>query len=110
MPQVWNTWAMLIQVMASRWIPQKFRKSSIGLSPRTSKLLNLSLCLPISIFVSLKITALNSLLKKDSPFAFNEEALSQFQILKEAFTTAPIISHFNPFLPTIVETDASDYA
>ncbi|MBW0581234.1 hypothetical protein O181_120949, partial [Austropuccinia psidii MF-1] len=38
------------------------------------------------------------------------EALSQFEILKEAFTTAPILSHFNPSLPTIVETDASDYA
>ncbi|MBW0569456.1 hypothetical protein O181_109171 [Austropuccinia psidii MF-1] len=56
------------------------------------------------------ITSLTSLLKKDSPFIFNEEALSQFQILKEAFTTAPIFSHFNPSLPTIVETDASDYA
>ncbi|MBW0543241.1 hypothetical protein O181_082956 [Austropuccinia psidii MF-1] len=40
----------------------------------------------------------------------NEEALSQFQILKEAFTTAPILSHFNPSLPTIVETDAPYYA
>ncbi|MBW0557820.1 hypothetical protein O181_097535 [Austropuccinia psidii MF-1] len=38
------------------------------------------------------------------------EALSQFQILKEAFTTSPILSHFNPSLPTIVETDASYYA
>ncbi|MBW0491676.1 hypothetical protein O181_031391 [Austropuccinia psidii MF-1] len=45
----------------------------------------------------------------DSPFTFNEEALSQFQILKEAFTTAPIISQFNPSLTAIVETDASDY-
>ncbi|MBW0560730.1 hypothetical protein O181_100445 [Austropuccinia psidii MF-1] len=44
-----------------------------------------------------------------SPFIFNEEALSQFKILKEAFTTPPILSHFNPLLPTIVETDASDY-
>ncbi|MBW0480147.1 hypothetical protein O181_019862 [Austropuccinia psidii MF-1] len=34
----------------------------------------------------------------------------QFQILKEAFTTAPILSHFNPSLPNIVETDASYYA
>ncbi|MBW0492756.1 hypothetical protein O181_032471 [Austropuccinia psidii MF-1] len=57
-----------------------------------------------------KITALTSLLKKDSPFIFNEEALSQFQILKEAFTTSPILSHFNPSLPAIVDTDASDYA
>ncbi|MBW0493059.1 hypothetical protein O181_032774 [Austropuccinia psidii MF-1] len=59
---------------------------------------------------SKKITALTSLLKKDSPFIFNEEALSQFQILKEAFTTAPILFHLNPSLPTIVETDASYYA
>ncbi|MBW0572504.1 hypothetical protein O181_112219, partial [Austropuccinia psidii MF-1] len=58
---------------------------------------------------SKKITALTSLLKKDSPFIFNEEALSQLQILKKAFTTAPILSHFNPFLPNVVVTDASDY-
>ncbi|MBW0581746.1 hypothetical protein O181_121461, partial [Austropuccinia psidii MF-1] len=38
------------------------------------------------------------------------EALSQFELLKEAFITSPILSHFNPSLPTIVETDASDYA
>ncbi|MBW0490866.1 hypothetical protein O181_030581 [Austropuccinia psidii MF-1] len=59
---------------------------------------------------SKKITALTSLLKKDSPFIFNEEALGQFQIIKEEFTTAPILSHFNPSLPTIVETDVSDYS
>ncbi|MBW0483618.1 hypothetical protein O181_023333 [Austropuccinia psidii MF-1] len=59
---------------------------------------------------SKKISALTSLIKKDSPFIFKEEALSQFQILKEAFTTAPILSHFNPSLGTIVDTDASDYA
>ncbi|MBW0582762.1 hypothetical protein O181_122477 [Austropuccinia psidii MF-1] len=59
---------------------------------------------------SKKITSLTSLLEKDSPFIFNEEALSQFQILKEAFTTSPILSHFNPSLPTIVETYVSDYA
>ncbi|MBW0532770.1 hypothetical protein O181_072485 [Austropuccinia psidii MF-1] len=58
---------------------------------------------------SKKITALTSLLKKYSPFIFNEQALSQFQILKAAFTTAPILYHFNPSLPTIVGNDASDY-
>ncbi|MBW0520354.1 hypothetical protein O181_060069 [Austropuccinia psidii MF-1] len=46
----------------------------------------------------------------NSPFVLNEEPLSHFQILKEASTTSPILSHFNPSLPTIVETDASDYA
>ena len=29
---------------------------------------------------------------------------------QEVFTTAPILHHFNPLLPPIVETDASDYA
>ncbi|MBW0572478.1 hypothetical protein O181_112193 [Austropuccinia psidii MF-1] len=57
-----------------------------------------------------KISALTSLLKKDSPFICKEKALSQLQILKEAFTTVPILSHFNASLPTIVEIDASDYA
>ncbi|MBW0528564.1 hypothetical protein O181_068279 [Austropuccinia psidii MF-1] len=59
---------------------------------------------------SKKITALTSLLKKYSPFILNVEALSQCQILKEAFTTSPIPSNFNPSLPTIVETNSSDYA
>ncbi|MBW0582344.1 hypothetical protein O181_122059 [Austropuccinia psidii MF-1] len=57
---------------------------------------------------SKKITSLPSLLKKDSPFIFNEDALSPFQIFKEAYTTTPILTHFNPSLPTIVETDSSD--
>ncbi|MBW0493787.1 hypothetical protein O181_033502 [Austropuccinia psidii MF-1] len=47
---------------------------------------------------------------EDSPIIFNEEALSHFQTLKEAFTTDPILSHFNPSLPAIVEIDASDYS
>ncbi|MBW0516844.1 hypothetical protein O181_056559 [Austropuccinia psidii MF-1] len=45
-------------------------------------------------------------LKMDS----SKEALSQFQVLKEEFTTAPILSNFNPSLPAILETDTSDYA
>ncbi|MBW0569307.1 hypothetical protein O181_109022 [Austropuccinia psidii MF-1] len=59
---------------------------------------------------SKEISSLTSFLKKDSPCIFNEEAFSQFQILKEAFTTSPMISHLNPSLPTIVETDTSYYA
>ncbi|MBW0495329.1 hypothetical protein O181_035044 [Austropuccinia psidii MF-1] len=82
-PQVWNDWAMFFQVIASRWILRKLFQ---------------------------KITALTSLLKDNSPFIFNEEALSQFQILKEAFTTSPLISHFNPSQTAIVEMDASYYA
>ncbi|MBW0568105.1 hypothetical protein O181_107820 [Austropuccinia psidii MF-1] len=46
----------------------------------------------------------------NSPFIFNEGALIQFQIVKEELTTAPILTHLNPSIPTIVETYASDYA
>ncbi|MBW0496704.1 hypothetical protein O181_036419, partial [Austropuccinia psidii MF-1] len=51
---------------------------------------------------SKKISSLTSFLKKDSCFPLNEEALSQFHQLKEAFTTAPVLSHFNPSLPIIL--------
>ncbi|MBW0495373.1 hypothetical protein O181_035088 [Austropuccinia psidii MF-1] len=110
MPHVWNTWIILFQVRASRWILQTFGKFSIGLRPRTSNTLNPFLAFPISISVSLKITALTSLLKKYSPLIFNDEAIHKFQIIKEAFNTSPILSHFTPSILTIVETDASDYA
>ncbi|MBW0573119.1 hypothetical protein O181_112834 [Austropuccinia psidii MF-1] len=59
---------------------------------------------------SKKITSPTSFLKKDSHFPLNEEALRQFHQLNKAFTIAPILPHFDPSLPTIVETDASDYA
>ncbi|MBW0504214.1 hypothetical protein O181_043929 [Austropuccinia psidii MF-1] len=61
-----------------------------------------SFCLRFIKNYSKIISALTSLLKKDSPFIFNEGAPSQFQLLKEAFTTALILSHFNISLPTIV--------
>src|SRR5271167_455184 len=37
-------------------------------------------------------------------------AETAFGKLKEAFTSAPILRHFDPSLPTILEADASDYA
>ncbi|MBW0469154.1 hypothetical protein O181_008869, partial [Austropuccinia psidii MF-1] len=40
---------------------------------------------------SKKISSLTSFLKKDSCFTLNEEALSHFYQLKEAFTTTPIL-------------------
>ncbi|MBW0577651.1 hypothetical protein O181_117366 [Austropuccinia psidii MF-1] len=59
---------------------------------------------------SKKISSLASLLKKYSHFPLNEEALRQFNQLKEAFTTSPILFHFSSSLPTIVVTNASAYA
>ncbi|MBW0568235.1 hypothetical protein O181_107950 [Austropuccinia psidii MF-1] len=57
-----------------------------------------------------KISSLTSFLKKDSRFPLNEKVFRHFHQLKEASTISPIISLFDPSLPTIVETDASDYA
>ncbi|MBW0501879.1 hypothetical protein O181_041594 [Austropuccinia psidii MF-1] len=59
---------------------------------------------------SKKISSLPSFLKKDSHFSLNEEALEQFHQLKKAFIIAPILSHFDPSLQTIVKTDATYYA
>ncbi|MBW0533492.1 hypothetical protein O181_073207 [Austropuccinia psidii MF-1] len=59
---------------------------------------------------SKKISSLTSFLKKDFCFLLNEEALRKLHQLKDALITTPILSHFDPSLPTIVETDASDYA
>ncbi|MBW0545245.1 hypothetical protein O181_084960 [Austropuccinia psidii MF-1] len=59
---------------------------------------------------SKKISSLTSFLKKDYHFPLNEGAPRQFHQLKEEFTISPILSHFYPSLPTIVETDAYDYS
>src|SRR5882724_230173 len=49
------------------------------------------------------------LTRKDTPFAWVPDHTAAFEILKHAFTQAPILAHFNPDNPIIVETDASDY-
>ncbi|RAN66249.1 ribonuclease H family protein, partial [Bacillus sp. SRB_8] len=53
---------------------------------------------------------LTSLTKKDQPFGWSAAAESAFVTLKRAFTTAPVMKHFDPNLPIILETDASDFA
>jgi len=47
---------------------------------------------------------------KDTPFAWGPHHTKVFETLKTAFTQAPILVHFNPDNPIVVETDASDYA
>ncbi|MBW0573073.1 hypothetical protein O181_112788 [Austropuccinia psidii MF-1] len=59
---------------------------------------------------SKKISSLTIFLKKDSCFLLNKEALRHFHQLKEALNISPSLSHFDSSLPTIVETDASNYA
>ena len=56
------------------------------------------------------ILPLTRLLKKDAKFTFDDSAKSAFQRIKDAFTEADILQHFSPSLPTVIETDASDFA
>ena len=50
------------------------------------------------------------LLRKGAAFDFDDAARSAFKKIKEAFTTAEILTHYNPALETVIETDASDFA
>jgi hypothetical protein len=52
---------------------------------------------------------LSALTRYDTPFVWREETEAAFQAPKKAFTTAPILHHFDPEKAIIVETDASDY-
>src|SRR6266516_2204659 len=47
--------------------------------------------------------------KKSGPFDFPEKARSAFQKLKQAFTSAPMLLHYDPTKPTRLETYASGY-
>ena len=56
---------------------------------------------------------LTRLLKNENmarKFSWNKEAQVAFEGLNTAFTTAPILMHFNPEQPTILEADASTHA
>jgi len=53
---------------------------------------------------------LTELTKKTRKREWNEEAGKAFEELKKRFTTAPILAHFDPTKPVIIETDASDCA
>ena len=51
---------------------------------------------------------LNKLTRKDVAFKFTGECEAAFRQLQELLTTAPLLAHYDPALPTQVETDASD--
>jgi len=55
---------------------------------------------------------LTELTRKESgkEWGWNQEAEAAFRELKHRFTTAPILAHFDPKKPVIIETDASDFA
>ena len=53
---------------------------------------------------------LTTLTRKDEPWNWTKRCQEAFDQLKHSFTTAPILAHFDSALPSIIETDASDYA
>ena len=56
------------------------------------------------------IIPLICLTHKDTPFTWGPDHTKAFETLKNAFTQAPILAHFNPDNPIVVETDTYDYA
>ena len=55
------------------------------------------------------VVPLTQLTRKDAPWNFTDQCQQSFNGLKEAFTTAPILTRFQPGVQITVETDASDY-
>ena len=48
--------------------------------------------------------------KKAGPYIMTGEAREAFKRLKNAFSSAPVLRHFDPNKPIRVETDASGFA
>jgi len=56
------------------------------------------------------VIPLTRLTRKDTPWNFDENCRKAFNTLKQAFTSAPILTHWVPDAQLVMETDASDYA
>ena len=56
------------------------------------------------------VIPLTRLTRKQTTFAFGDKERASFELLKSAFTSAPVLHHWVPDRPIIIETDASDYA
>ena len=56
------------------------------------------------------IVPITQLLKKDVPFEWTADCTSAFELLKDKFTSSPILAHADTSKPFYVETDASDFA
>jgi len=50
------------------------------------------------------------LTRKSCPWNWSSECEAAFQSLKSSFTTAPVLTHWDPELPLVLETDTSDLA
>ena len=55
-------------------------------------------------------TPLTALTGKGAPFTWGKVEEAAFQKLRDKFCTAPVLSHWDPTLPTFLETDCSGFA
>ena len=53
---------------------------------------------------------LTSLTRKGVKFTWSQASDAAFRMLQQAFTSAPVLQHFQPELPLTIEADASDFA
>src|ERR1700719_913554 len=56
------------------------------------------------------VIPLTRLLRKDTPWKWSLRCQEIFDMLKQAFTEAPVLWHYDPDHPITLECDASDYA
>jgi Reverse transcriptase (RNA-dependent DNA polymerase)/RNase H-like domain found in reverse transcriptase len=56
------------------------------------------------------VVPLTCLTRKDIPWNFDESCKLAFLTLKQAFISAPVLTHYKPGCPLVIETDASNYA
>ena len=52
---------------------------------------------------------MNRLTHKDTPFEWGSKCQKAFEDLKQAFTMAPVLTHFNLANTIVIETDSSNY-
>ena len=55
-------------------------------------------------------TPLTALLKKNAKFKWSSAAQKAFKSLKAALSSGPVLHHYDPTKPCVIEPDASDYA
>ena len=55
------------------------------------------------------VSPLTALTKKNIVFKWEEPEQNAFESIKKAFSTAPILQHFDLHKECVVETDISDY-
>jgi RNase H-like domain found in reverse transcriptase len=56
------------------------------------------------------VVLLTRLTRKNIPWNFDESCKLAFLTLKQACISAPVLTHYKPGCPLVIETDASDYA